>query len=121
MSSSSTDKPTRFQADLEFVQCLANPHYCHFLASSGMLDDKRFLAYLSYLRYWHRPEYSPYISYPSCLKTLDALCTSVEVRQAFKSQAFVGEVDRRELEAYLSWSHGMSQAASANMDSSGAR
>ena len=47
------NKTTRFQADLEFVQCLANPQYCLFLASSGMLEDEQFLGYLSYLRYWH--------------------------------------------------------------------
>ena len=45
----------RFQVELEFVQCLANPHYLKFLAQSGHLKDKNFINYLEYLQYWKQP------------------------------------------------------------------
>ena len=74
----------RFQIELEFVQCLANPNYLNcgllssclcvpfsklktnrfllpVLAQRNFLNDKTFVNYLKYLRYWKRPEYTKYL------------------------------------------------------------
>ncbi|OWA54129.1 putative Mediator of RNA polymerase II transcription subunit 31 [Hypsibius exemplaris] len=45
-----------FQVELEFVQCLANPHYLNFLAQHGYLKEKSFINYLKYLQYWKQPD-----------------------------------------------------------------
>ena len=45
----------RFVVELEFVQCLANFGYLHFLAQRRYLADESFVAYLRYLRYWESP------------------------------------------------------------------
>lgn len=37
------------QVELEFVQCLSNPHYLHFLAQRPFFRDTAFLNYLEYL------------------------------------------------------------------------
>jgi hypothetical protein len=42
----------RFETELEFVQCLANPHYLASLATQGLLAQPNFVAYLKYLTYW---------------------------------------------------------------------
>jgi mediator of RNA polymerase II transcription subunit 31 len=63
----------RFQVELEFVQCLANPHYLNFLAQRGYLKDKSFINYLKYLQYWKQPDYIQFIKYPNCLTFLDLL------------------------------------------------
>lgn len=63
----------RFQIELEFVQCLANPHYLTFLAQRGYLKDNAFINYLKYLLYWKQAEYAKYIKYPICLYFLDLL------------------------------------------------
>nr|ACM08695.1 Mediator of RNA polymerase II transcription subunit 31 [Salmo salar] len=38
----------RFQSELEFIQCLANPNYLNFLAQRGYLREKPFVNYLQY-------------------------------------------------------------------------
>jgi mediator of RNA polymerase II transcription subunit 31 len=53
----------RFQVELEFVQCLSNPKYVHYLAQNGYMQDPGFLRYLEYLRYWSKPKYSRYLLY----------------------------------------------------------
>lgn len=63
----------RFQIELEFVQCLANPNYLNFLAQRGYLKEKAFVNYLNYLQYWKKPEYSRYLKYPMCLYFLELL------------------------------------------------
>ncbi|XP_053695024.1 mediator of RNA polymerase II transcription subunit 31 [Sabethes cyaneus] len=63
----------RFQVELEFVQCLANPNYLHFLAQRGFFKDNAFINYLKYLLYWKDPEYAKYLKYPMCLYFLDLL------------------------------------------------
>ncbi|GBG23904.1 Mediator of RNA polymerase II transcription subunit 31 [Hondaea fermentalgiana] len=63
----------RFEVELEFVQCLANPGYLMHLAQTLVLEDENFLAYLEYLRYWKEPEYAKFIIYPHCLYMLDLL------------------------------------------------
>ena len=47
----------RFEVELEFVQCLSNPHYLNFLAQRGYFDDTAFVNYLKYLQYWQEPQY----------------------------------------------------------------
>ncbi|KAF7396420.1 hypothetical protein HZH66_007282 [Vespula vulgaris] len=54
----------RFQVELEFVQCLANPNYLNFLAQRGYFKDTTFINYLKYLLYWKEPEYAKYLRYP---------------------------------------------------------
>lgn len=63
----------RFQLELEFVQCLANPNYLNFLAQRGYLREKPFVNYLKYLLYWKEPEYAKFLKYPHCLHMLELL------------------------------------------------
>ncbi|XP_065831488.1 mediator of RNA polymerase II transcription subunit 31-like [Oscarella lobularis] len=63
----------RFEVELEFVQCLANPFYLNFLAQHGYFKDKAFVNYLKYLLYWKQPQYARYVRYPHCLHLLDLL------------------------------------------------
>ncbi|KXJ94006.1 SOH1-domain-containing protein [Microdochium bolleyi] len=65
---------SRFEIELEFVQSLANPFYLNDLASQKLLSDPAFVAYLEYLRYWTRPPYLKYLTYPGpTLKHLELL------------------------------------------------
>ncbi|NP_001154070.1 mediator of RNA polymerase II transcription subunit 31 [Oncorhynchus mykiss] len=52
----------RFQSELEFIQCLANPNYLNFLAQRGYLREKPFVNYLKYLLYWKEPEYAKFLN-----------------------------------------------------------
>ncbi|KAJ1963042.1 suppressor of hpr1 [Dipsacomyces acuminosporus] len=63
----------RFEVELEFVQCLANPWYIHFLAQQGYFDQAAFINYLRYLKYWQKPEYAKFVVYPNALTFLDLL------------------------------------------------
>lgn len=63
----------RFEVELEFVQCLSNPHYLNFLAQHGYLKDPAFINYLKYLLYWKEPEYAKFLKYPQCLYFLELL------------------------------------------------
>lgn len=63
----------RFQTELEFVQCLANPNYLNFLAQRGYFKDPTFVNYLKYLQYWKEPKYAKYLKYPQCLFFLELL------------------------------------------------
>ena len=40
----------RFIAELEFVQCLANPNYICFLAQNGYFKKPEFINYMDYLK-----------------------------------------------------------------------
>jgi len=63
----------RFQVELEFVQCLANPNYLNFLAQRDYFKQSTFVNYLKYLLYWKQPEYVKYLRYPQCLHMLELL------------------------------------------------
>ncbi|KAJ2785397.1 suppressor of hpr1 [Coemansia interrupta] len=63
----------RFEVELEFVQCLANPWYINFIAQQGYFEKPEFLNFLKYLQYWKKPEYSRFIVYPHALAFLDLL------------------------------------------------
>ncbi|KAK8961758.1 Mediator of RNA polymerase II transcription subunit 31 [Platanthera guangdongensis] len=67
------DGRQRFLLELEFVQCLANPTYIHYLAQNRYFEDEAFIGYLKYLQYWHRPEYIKFIMFPHCLFFLELL------------------------------------------------
>uniref|UniRef100_A0A8D2IRQ4 Mediator of RNA polymerase II transcription subunit 31 n=1 Tax=Varanus komodoensis TaxID=61221 RepID=A0A8D2IRQ4_VARKO len=73
VASDDTGNRLRFQLELEFVQCLANPNYLNFLAQRGYFKDKAFVNYLKYLLYWKEPEYAKYLKYPQCLHMLELL------------------------------------------------
>jgi mediator of RNA polymerase II transcription subunit 31 len=76
----------RFDIELEFVQSLASPAYLHFLATQGYFQDAAFMAFLRYLKYWKKPEYARFLTYPHCLFFLDLLCRETD-----------GDTFRREL------------------------
>lgn len=63
----------RFQAELEFVQCLGSPNYLNFLAQRGYFKDPTFVNYLKYLQYWKEPAYVKFLKYPVCLHFLELL------------------------------------------------
>ncbi|CAI0397964.1 unnamed protein product [Linum tenue] len=67
------DGRQRFLLELEFMQCLANPTYIHYLAQNRYFEDEAFIGYLKYLQYWQRPEYIKFIMYPHCLYFLELL------------------------------------------------
>ncbi|KAA8539739.1 hypothetical protein F0562_026431 [Nyssa sinensis] len=67
------DGRQRFLLELEFVECLANPIYIHYLAQNRYFEDEAFIGYLKYLQYWQRPEYTKFIMYPHCLFFLELL------------------------------------------------
>lgn len=73
METDDTGNRLRFQLELEFVQCLANPNYLNFLAQRGYFKNKSFVNYLKYLLYWKEPEYAKYLKYPQCLHMLELL------------------------------------------------
>ncbi|PIA18063.1 SOH1-domain-containing protein [Coemansia reversa NRRL 1564] len=73
----------RFEVELEFVQCLANPWYINIIAQQGYFDKPEFINYLKYLKYWKRPEYARFIVYPHALAFLDLL-QSKEFREDMK-------------------------------------
>ncbi|KAK7705501.1 Mediator of RNA polymerase II transcription subunit 31 [Botryosphaeria dothidea] len=62
---------TRFELELEFVQCMANPWYLNHLAAQKYLDSPDFVAYLDYLQYFAQPQYAKYLTHPG--PTLRAL------------------------------------------------
>lgn len=63
----------RFQTELEFVQCLANPFYLHHLALNREFDKPEVVAYIDYLQYWKQKEYAKYLIYPHALYFLELL------------------------------------------------
>ncbi|KAJ4784545.1 Mediator of rna polymerase ii transcription subunit 31 [Rhynchospora pubera] len=67
------DGRQRFLLELEFIQCLANPTYIHYLAQNRYFEDEAFIGYLKYLKYWQKPEYLKFIMYPHCLYFLELL------------------------------------------------
>ncbi|XP_035777898.1 mediator of RNA polymerase II transcription subunit 31-like isoform X2 [Anopheles albimanus] len=91
----------RFQVELEFVQCLANPNYLHFLAQRGYFKDAAFVNYLKYLLYWKEPEYAKYIKFPMCLYFLDLLQYEHFRREIVSAQCckFIDD------QAILLWQH----------------
>ncbi|GAA6050732.1 hypothetical protein JCM3770_006599 [Rhodotorula araucariae] len=74
----------RFETELEFVQCLANPFYLQSLAQQGLFDSEPFLNYLSYLTYFRRPSYARFLQYPQALHHLALLTADGAAGEAFR-------------------------------------
>lgn len=91
----------RFQIELEFIQCLANPNYLNFLAQRGYLKDKSFVNYLKYLQYWKKPEYAKFLKYPMCLYFLELLQYE-HFRREITSAQCAKFIDDQQL---LHWQH----------------
>lgn len=113
----------RFQVELEFVQCLANPNYLNFLAQRGYMKDPCFVNYLSYLQYWKEPAYVPFIKYPICLYFLELL-----QHETFRKEIVSGQCVRfLDDQVILHWQHytrrrtKLFEAASSNQTQSGAQ
>ncbi|XP_005110014.1 mediator of RNA polymerase II transcription subunit 31 [Aplysia californica] len=92
---------TRFQTELEFVQCLANPNYLNFLAQRGIFKEQNFINYLKYLQYWKEPKYAKYLKYPQCLHMLELLQYEHFRKELVNSQC-AKFIDDQQL---LSWQH----------------
>eukprot|EP00912_Choanoflagellata_sp_UC4_P000064 UC4_evm4s44 len=90
------DNKTRFETELEFVQCLANPFYIHFLARHNHLEDPDFISYLDYLyKYWKSPRYAIFLRYPHCLFYL-AILQEPETRTKFKDENWVRIIEQQQ-------------------------
>ena len=90
-ASADPEEKLRFEAELEFVQSLANPEYLHFLAQHRYFDDPAFVEYLAYLQYWAAPPYCTYLVFPHCLRMLELL-QKEPFRTALKRAEFKDEV-----------------------------
>jgi len=91
----------RFQVELEFVQCLANPNYLNFLAQRGIFKEATFINYLKYLLYWRQPEYAKYLKYPQSLHMLELLQYEQFRKELMNSQC-ARFIDDQQL---LHWQH----------------
>jgi len=91
----------RFQVELEFIQCLANPNYLLFLAQRGYFKEQNFINYLKYLTYWKEPEYAKFLKYPMCLYFLDLL-----QHESFRKEIVNGQCAKFiDDQAILHWQH----------------
>jgi len=98
-----------FEAELEFVQALANPEYLHYLAQNRYFDDDEFIAYLEYLQYWARPPYVQYLVFPHCLRFLELL-QGVAFRAELKREDFKNQLFRQQ---HFAWKYRASTLAAA--------
>ncbi|KAJ2455266.1 suppressor of hpr1 [Coemansia sp. RSA 2336] len=89
----------RFEVELEFLQCLANPRYITMIGQQGYFDKPEFINYLKYLKYWQRPEYARFVVYPHALAFLDLLQNKT-FREEMKK---VDEADRIHELQYHHW------------------
>ena len=88
---------TRFELELAFVQSLSNPLYLNHLASTHLLQDSAFIAYLRYLLYFTRPEYTKFLTYPGpTLKVLELL-----QEERFRAEVLSPEVVSRLAEGWV--------------------
>jgi mediator of RNA polymerase II transcription subunit 31 len=93
----------RFELELEFLQCLASPAYLHHLATTGILNDTKFLAFLKYLQgYWMRPEYARFVTYPNAFYFLDLCLTNERFRREMANVGFRNFVHEQQ---FYAWQH----------------
>ncbi|WWC71091.1 uncharacterized protein I206_105044 [Kwoniella pini CBS 10737] len=92
----------RFQAELEFIQCLSNPQYIHSLAIQGYFSKKTFINYLNYLEYWRKPNYIKFIIYPTCLIYLTLLQSEI-FRIRCSDIGFINELIRVGIKHHETW------------------
>ncbi|TPX50275.1 hypothetical protein SeMB42_g01398 [Synchytrium endobioticum] len=97
-----TAEKTRFLAELEFVQCLANPDYLHYLAQQGYFGEPAFINYLKYLTYWSQPQYAKFIEYPYCLTMLNLLQDPI-FRESLKHAQFKQTLHLSEHRHWSTW------------------
>lgn len=102
----------RFELELEFIQCLASPAYLHHLATTGLLSDPSFLAFLQYLTYWKTPEYVRFIAYPHALHFLDLILTNERFRREIANVPFRNFVHEQQ---YYAWQHRSKQLYGAGL------
>lgn len=91
-SSQPDEERVRFEAELEFVQSLANPEYLHYLAQHRYFDDEDFVSYLQYLNYWRERPYCLYLVFPHCLRMLELLQTDAKFVEMLKRADFKDHV-----------------------------
>eukprot|EP00037_Helgoeca_nana_P005198 m.49892 g.49892 ORF g.49892 m.49892 type:complete len:121 (-) comp16225_c0_seq1:166-528(-) len=96
-----SNEEQRFEVELEFVQCLANPEYLTFLAQRGYFEKPQFVNYLQYLLYWKNPEYAKHITYPHALAFLELL-QNEKFRTLFKHQSNSEAIQNQQI---LHWIH----------------
>ncbi|RIA81573.1 SOH1-domain-containing protein [Glomus cerebriforme] len=94
----------RFQIELEFIQCLANPWYLNNLAQKEYFEDPAFINYLEYLKYWKRPEYAKFIIYPHSLYFLDLL-QNPQFREHLKNYEVATEIHSKQYYHWMKWRH----------------
>ncbi|ELP88448.1 mediator of RNA polymerase II transcription subunit, putative [Entamoeba invadens IP1] len=82
---------TRFEYELEFIQCLANPYYLQYLAQHKQLEKPAMVHFLKYLQYWKQPNYIQFIQYPACLFYLDKL-QNPDFRKACENPILMNEI-----------------------------
>ncbi|RHZ59517.1 hypothetical protein Glove_363g4 [Diversispora epigaea] len=92
----------RFQLELEFVSCLANPWYLNNLAQNGYFEDPTFMNYIKYLNYWQRPEYSKFIVYPHALYFLDLL-QNPSFRENLKNFENTRQISHKQYYHWFNW------------------
>ncbi|KAI8149429.1 SOH1-domain-containing protein [Fennellomyces sp. T-0311] len=93
------DDLERFQMELEFVQCLANPWYLNHLAQQQYFKDEAFIHYVEYLQYWKQPEYAKFVVYPHALHFLDLL-QHAQFREHISTSEHTQELHRMQ---YFHW------------------
>ena len=93
VGASSSDEKLRFEAELEFVQSLANADYLHHLAQNRYFDDPAFVEYLAYLQYWRAPPYCMSLVFPHCRRMLELL----------QKEAFRTALKRADFKELVSW------------------
>ncbi|WVW85075.1 hypothetical protein I302_107111 [Kwoniella bestiolae CBS 10118] len=96
------DNLIRFQAELEFIQCLSNPQYLHSLSTQGYFTKKTFINYLKYLEYWRKPEYVKFIVYPTSLIYLTLLQSEL-FRERLADPGFINELMRVGIKHHETW------------------
>lgn len=109
-------RPHPSQAELEFVQSLANTEYLHYLAQNRYLDDPAFVEYLDYLQYWREPRFCQYIVFPHCLRMLELL-QQPSFRAALKRADFKDMVFRQQ---HDHWNHRLDAEPEERADGAGA-
>ena len=100
----------RFEAELEFVQTLANPEYLHYLAQNRYFDDPDFRDYLEYLQYWRELPYCLHLVFPHCLRMLELLVEDDGFVDALKRPDFKDHVFAQQ---FNHWKHRAAQLGSA--------
>ncbi|ORY52817.1 SOH1-domain-containing protein [Leucosporidium creatinivorum] len=83
----------RFETELEFVQCLANPYYLQCNSALRLLCNPSH-SYLNYLLYFTSPRFARFLQYPQALHHLHLLTDKVAgpaFRTALKEQPLLAQ------------------------------